>query len=231
MRLIDKNSRRGIVNLLAEFILTKIDKTKKTIIQVSDCGPFMVVNGITESEDFLELTKITESFIEEFGDVTEKLDIKTINVIDVIRYGAEPDLFTDGWFEITKGVYNQSNELENEITITSEFPYGYSIDCGRLERYYSQYIFNHMFNLLGVDNVKFFYSNKLDETEDLEIDIISDSKIDKTSIKSLILDVFDFNLTIFRKDVENYNLIEDITNPNGEKPYLKQDKLEHIILF
>lgn len=231
MRKLDVNTRRGVVNLLAEFILSKIDKTKKTIIQVSDCGPFMVVNGITESEDFLELTKITESFIETFGDTTEKLDITTINVIDVIRYGIEPDTFNSGWFDITKDAYNQSNDLGNEITITSEFPYGYSIDCGRLERYYSQYVFNHMFNLLGVDNVKFFYTNKLDETEDLAIDIISNSKVETSSIKSLILDVFDFDLTLFKKDIENYNLIEDITNPDGDKPYLKQDKLEHVILF
>ena len=34
MRLINKNSRRGVVNLLADFILSKIDKKENSIIQV-----------------------------------------------------------------------------------------------------------------------------------------------------------------------------------------------------
>jgi hypothetical protein len=87
-----------------------------------------------------------------------------------------------------------------------------------------------MFNLLGVDEVSFYFTNE-EEDEDLKIKIVSDSKIDKKSIKSLILDVFDFDMDSFRERLSDYNLIDDILNPNRDKPYLKQDLLEHIILF
>jgi len=88
-----------------------------------------------------------------------------------------------------------------------------------------------MFNLLGVNEVSFYFTTEEDNNEDLKIKIISDSKIDKKSIKSLILDVFDFNMDSFRERLSDYNLIDDVLNPDGEKPYLKQDLLEHIILF
>jgi uncharacterized protein (DUF1786 family) len=76
-----------------------------------------------------------------------------------------------------------------------------------------------------------FYFTNEEEDEDLKIKIVSDSKIDKKSIKSLILDVFDFDMESFRERLSDYNLIDDILNPNRDKPYLKQDLLEHIILF
>jgi len=43
MRLINKNSRRGVVNLFSEFVLSKINKTENSIIQVTDCGPFSLL--------------------------------------------------------------------------------------------------------------------------------------------------------------------------------------------
>ena len=88
-----------------------------------------------------------------------------------------------------------------------------------------------MFNLMNVDEVMFFYNTDIDESEDFKIKIVSDSKIHKERIKSLILDVFDFDLTSFEDRIKDYNLIDDILDPNGEKPYLKQDLLEHVILF
>ena len=59
MRKINKNSRRGIVNLFADFILTRIDKKENSIIQVTDCGPFVVINGQTTSNIQLDIQKIT----------------------------------------------------------------------------------------------------------------------------------------------------------------------------
>jgi hypothetical protein len=88
-----------------------------------------------------------------------------------------------------------------------------------------------MFNLLGIDEVSFYFTTEQNDDEDFKIKVISNSKVDKKSIKSLILDVFDFDLTNFKSRLGSYNLIDDILDPEGEKPYLKQDMLEHIILF
>jgi hypothetical protein len=232
MRLINKNSKRGIVNLFADFILSKIKKTEKSIIQVTDCGPFMVVNGLTTSSEYLDINEIKNEFKESFSDLLKDLEMSDINTIDVISYNQDINTIHKGWVMVNKKVFVEEPEPEiSEISISSEFPYGYSLDCGRLNTYYSHYIMNHMFNLLGVDEVSFYFTTEQDESEDIKIKIISNSNVDKKSIKSLILDVFDFNMGTFRDCLSDYNLIDDILNPDGEKPYLKQDLLEHIILF
>ena len=88
-----------------------------------------------------------------------------------------------------------------------------------------------MFNLLMVDDVSFYFTTEQNDDEDYKIKVISNSKVDKKSIKSLILDVFDFDLTTFKSRLDSYNLMDDILDPEGEKPYLQQDMLEHVILF
>jgi predicted RNA-binding protein with RPS1 domain len=231
MRLINKNSRRGVVNLFADFILSKINNSHKSIIQVTDCGAFMVVNGLTTSEDLLDILKLKEEFVESFSDTLKSLEITDINIIDVIRYKQEINSINKGWVMINKNHFKEESEPINEISISSEFPYGYSLDCGRLMTYYSHYIINHIFNLLMVDDVSFYFTTEQNDDEDYKIKVISNSKVDKKSIKSLILDVFDFDLTTFKSRLDSYNLMDDILDPEGEKPYLQQDMLEHVILF
>jgi len=231
MRLINKNSRRGVVNLFADFILSKINNSHKSIIQVTDCGAFMVVNGLTTSEDLLDILKLKEEFVESFSDTLKSLEITDINIIDVIRYKQEINSINKGWVMINKNHFKEESEPINEISISSEFPYGYSLDCGRLMTYYSHYIINHMFNLLMVDDVSFYFTTEQNDDEDYKIKVLSNSKVDKKSIKSLILDVFDFDLTTFKSRLDSYNLMDDILDPEGEKPYLQQDMLEHVILF
>lgn len=231
MRLINKNSRREITNLFADFILSKIKRTEKSIIQVTDCGAFMIVNGLTTSNEYLNINEIKNEFKESFGDILKELEMLDLNIIDVIRYNEDIKPIHKGWVIVNKNTFVEEPDPDiSEISISSEFPYGYSLDCGRINTYYSHYIMNHMFNLLGVDEVSFYFTNE-EEDEDLKIKIVSDSKIDKKSIKSLILDVFDFDMESFRERLSDYNLIDDILNPNRDKPYLKQDLLEHIILF
>jgi hypothetical protein len=219
MRKINKNSRRGIVNLFADFILTRIEKKENSIIQVTDCESFFIINGQTTSETVLDIEKIKTDFSEWFGDILKDVGIEKINTIDVIRYGEEINNIEKGWVNVNKDVFVEEPEPIYELAITSEFPYGYSLNCGRLMTYYSHYIFNHMYSLLNV------------EDEDLKIKIVSDSKVDIQSIKSLILDVFSFDLKEFNNVVKDYDLLQDILFPGKEKPYLKQDMLEHVILF
>jgi hypothetical protein len=231
MRLLNKNSKRFIVNLFSDFILSKIDKSEKTIIQVSDCDNFVVVKGKSTSKEILDLLVIKEEFFNEFKDQLYDCGVDHMNIIDVISYGVDVDKIEDVWFDINKNLYQEVKEPITNMFITSEFPYGHSLDCGRSMFYYSNYIFNHMYNLLGVSELRFFYSNTVDSEDDLIIKIESSSKIDNEKIRSLILDVFDFDLNQFNEKLKNYNLIDDVLKQNKEKPYMVQDMLEHVILI
>lgn len=231
MRKLEKNTRRYFVNLFADYILSKFDKSENTIIQVTDCETFVVVNGQTTSSKEINLNDLKYDFMDEFTDLFESLEIKDINVIDIIRYEQNIEDLSKAWVRVNKSVYVEEGAPFVEISITSEFPYGYSLGCGRGIYYYAHYMFNQMYSLLGVDNLMFKYNSELDENEDHKIKIVSDSTLPKQTIKDLVLDVFDMNVKEFSGCLTNYNLIEDITKPENPKPYLVQDRLEDIILI
>jgi hypothetical protein len=231
MRKLEKNTRRYFVNLFADYILSKFDKSENTIIQVTDCETFVVVNGQTTSDKEINLNDLKYDFIDEFSDLFKSLQIKDINVIDIIRYEQNIDDLSKAWVRVNKSIYVEEEDPFVEISITSEFPYGYSLGCGRGIYYYAHYMFNQMYTLLGVDNLMFKYNSELDENEDYKINVVSDSTLPKQTIKDLVLDVFDMNVKEFSECLTNYNLIEDITKPEEPKPYLVQDRLEDIILI
>ena len=230
MRKLEKNTRRYFVNLFADYILSKFDKSENTIIQVTDFENFVVVNGQTTSSNVLEMLELKSEFIESNKELFNSLDKKDLNVIDIIKYDQEITDLKRGWINVNKSLYVDQHDPISEINISSEFPYGHSLGCGRGMFYYSHYIFNHMYSLLGVDKLYFHYSNELDENEDYKIKVVSESNYSKSQINSLVLDVFDMDLTEFKERLSNYNFTEDITNQSLDKPYLVQDRLKDVIL-
>jgi len=231
MRLLNKNSKRFIVNLFSDFILSKIDKTEKTIIQVSDCNNFVVVAGKSTSKEILDLQSIKEEFFIKFKSYLDDVGIDHMNIIDIITYGSILEPLDRGWVNVSKDVYYDVPEPLTNIITTSEFPYGHSLSCGRSMVYYSNYIFNHMYSLLGVKNLKFYFTTDVDSDEDFKIEIVSKSILNSNKIKSLVLDVFDFDLNEFNNKLSNYDLIDDILYQDNNKPYMVQDRLEHVVLI
>lgn len=230
MRKLEKNTRRYFVNLFADHILSKFDKSENTIIQVTDFENFVVVNGQTTSSNVLEMLELKSEFIESNKELFNSLDKKDLNVIDIIKYDQEITDLKRGWINVNKSLYVDQHDPISEINISSEFPYGHSLGCGRGMFYYSHYIFNHMYSLLGVDKLYFHYSSDLDENEDYKIKVVSDSNYSKSQITNLVLDVFDMDLTEFKERLSNYNFTEDITNQSLDKPYLVQDRLIDVVL-
>jgi len=230
MRKLEKNTRRYFVNLFADYILSKFDKSENTIIQVTDFENFVVVNGQTTSSNVLEMLELKSEFIESNKELFNSLDKKDLNVIDIIKYDQEITDLKRGWINVNKSLYVDQRDPISEINISSEFPYGHSLGCGRGMFYYSHYIFNHMYSLLGVDKLYFHYSSELDKNEDYDIKVVSDSRYSKSQITNLVLDVFDMDLTEFKERLSNYNFTEDITNPSLDKPYLVQDRLIDVVL-
>jgi len=230
MRKLEKNTRRYFVNLFADYILSKFDKSENTIIQVTDFENFVVVNGQTTSSNVLEMLELKSEFIESNKELFNSLDKKDLNVIDIIKYDQEITDLKRGWVNVNKSLYVDQHDPISEINISSEFPYGHSLGCGRGMFYYSHYIFNHMYSLLGVDKLYFRYSSDLDENEDYKIKIVSDSRYSKDQITNLVLDVFDMNLTEFNKKLLNHNFTEDIIIQSLDKPYLVQDRLIDVVL-
>lgn len=231
MRKLEKNTRRYFVNLFADYILSKFNKSENTIIQVTDCENFVVVNGQTISSNVLNLNELKIEFIESNKELFKSLNIESLNIIDIIKYEQEITDFPRAWITVNKSLYVNELDPISEINISSEFPYGHSLGCGRGILYYSHYIFNQMYSLLGVDKIYFHYSSDLNEDEDYRIKVICDSQIPKKTIESLVLDCFDMDLTEFKERMSNYDFTKDVTDQTLDKPYLIQDRLKDIILI
>ena len=91
MKYINQKSNRGIVNLFADFVLKEINKDKEydTTIEVTDCGRFFVINGMTNSENILNITTVKEDFVKENKTLLTIFGYEHINVIDLILYKQE----------------------------------------------------------------------------------------------------------------------------------------------
>ena len=75
MKYINPNLNRGVVNLFADYILKEINKKGyyDSVVEVTDCGKFVLVNGMISLEALLELNTIKTSFIEEYKETLESL--------------------------------------------------------------------------------------------------------------------------------------------------------------
>jgi hypothetical protein len=68
MKYINENSNRGLVNLFSDYIVNLINKTHQydVVIEVTDCGKFFMVNGMTNSDKVLDMVKVKETFLETY---------------------------------------------------------------------------------------------------------------------------------------------------------------------
>jgi hypothetical protein len=236
----------------------------------------LVVYGSTSSDEVLDLNKLRDTFIEKHKELVNYLNLKHVNIIDLIDY-REPLSPTEYYFEYynstrpifhtkvlneinrdTNGEYKKdflssidyTDKLElefyspflpdnlkifnttNFLSVSSSFPYGHSLNLGRREFYYGEYVCNHLFNILETDKITLKYNTSLDSEEDLNIEVICNSFYSPEKVKSLVLDVFDFNINKFSNDYLNeYDIEDDIISQVKDKPWLVKDRTKDLIMF
>jgi len=137
MKYINENSNRGIVNLFADYIVNEINKTHQydVVIEVTDCGKFFVVNGMTTSDKILDIIKVRESFVETYKSLMTKFGYETVNIIDLIMYNRDLSKKTDYTFnfynsnrpiyhyELINTLIDNDQPKFNSITYTNRLEY------------------------------------------------------------------------------------------------------------
>lgn len=123
MKYININSHRGIINLFAEYVLDSIVTTNDidATIEVTDCGKFFLVNGLTNAKEVKDINEIKMVFIEENKELLKTFGYDNINVIDTITYGVELNQKKEYWFTYynskrpiySKEVTKLVNQLKN----------------------------------------------------------------------------------------------------------------------
>lgn len=261
MKLINLKSKKGIVNLFADYILKKLDNKENTIIQVTDFNHFLIVNGITTSKTILEIPKIKDEFISEHQELLKTVGYdENLSIMDLIKYDEDVKeetsiefTFFDSHRNIYHPVLNEYEFTDNSIfsvnydhdfkyetklgfktimsgfyqsplQVTSEFPYGYSLNMGRTLLYYSEYIAHNIIKTIMTDKIDILLSKEknLNGEQDIEINY-NDDFLSNKNVKSMILDIFDFDFETFNKKLESYDICDDIKKPTESKPWLVKD--------
>jgi len=230
MEYINLNSKNGIINLFSDFIVKQF-KDDDAIIKVIDVGVLIVIKGVTTAKNKLDIHKLKLEFISKYSELLNKFGYEAFNVMDLITYNEKIDQLNNLWITTIKNNVIKSDSNLFDLVISSEYPHGHSLNCGRNIYYYTHYVCNHIYSLTNTNEIDFFYTNNRDVDDDLKIKINTKSILPNKKIKSLILDVFDFDLIEFNKRLQDYDICLDILEPNSPKPYLVQDRLTDTIFF
>lgn len=238
------NSKGFLINLLAEFILEKINKNENSIIKVIDCINFIIVKGKTTSTDILDLSKISEEFNSKYS--PEK---KITHTIDLIEYNQEltsVDEINHTYFNSDNCSYHQNQinsyplpsdfiytlrEIKNdELVVCSQFPYGYSLGQGRLLYYYGKHIFYNIPPTYYVDCLTFKITKQKNENEDFDFHVYNVNGEEDDILTSAILDVFDFDMSSLENEIKKVDWSIELTDPLSEYDFIKKVKKDFVII-
>lgn len=241
------NSRVYTINLFSDYLLTKIPHSEESIFSVADCQNFIIIKGKTSYKEILDIGSITKEFNEKYEPETP-----ISHTIDLIEYDCKLSKIKNLEFvlhrsdncsyhktQIEKFLSSESSfdfscypleVSDDELIITSEFPHGYSLSQGRLIYFYGKHIF---YNIpTNYTNSSMILNLSLDKDDDND-NIISIFNIDKNSedetLKSAILDVFDFDMSWLSSEMKKVDWSFELTNPLEEYSFIKKKNKDFII--
>ena len=244
------NSRLGVINLFADYILSKIPKEDKTIIKVVDCTNFILIKGVTTYKTPLDLSEIKNDFIVKFDSLPINNFLK--NTIDLIEYDCKLDdvntikhtFYSDtdncsyhkdqieNYLEDPSSSFNYVNFVEkiDDLILVSEFPHGYSMNQGRSLYYYGKYIFYNVPTNYIQSHSTFKVSQEKNEDNDFKFEAtINNQEIDY-KLTNAVLDLFDFDTTKINNQINEKEWFNEILNPVDDHKILKE-RVKDFIIF
>lgn len=160
-------------------------------------------------------------------------------IIDFIKNNNLDGLLSINYTDklILEPSFNTLNEFKElttvpHLTILSEFPYGYSLKMGRVCHLYYENLSYQVLNKFGMDKIWFKSKTGLTENGDLNIKIESSSYYPNEKIKSLILDVFDFNFNKFKNEnLKDFDYKTQIETQLEQSNWVNLNKINELNLF
>ena len=216
-----------------------------TVIEVTDCNNFVVVNGLTDCKDYLDLNSVISEFNKKYEKILEKPITHTFDFIDY-RSSVSPIGKTSNKYYLTsdntKYHYSlidshrenpEKNYVFNGIKTTefiekdflsskSQFPHGYSLNQGRLLYYYGKLI---SYNLSGISLCVVLDMELSTEknNDDSYLNLKCDMDLSSEKISSYIQDHFDFNYDKLKLKLLEEDLSVEILDPVNELECIKEN--------
>ena len=241
------NSRVHTINLFSDFLLTKISTSEESIFSVVDCHNFIIIKGKTTHKEILDISLITKEFNEKY-----ELSQPISRTIDLIEYDCKLSKVKNLEFILHKSEncsyhktqiekflsselsfdfsYYPSEVSDDKLIVTSEFPHGYSLNQGRLIYLYGKHIFYSIPTNYTDSSIIFNLSLDKDDDNDNIISVFNvDKKSEDETLKSAILDVFDFDMSWLSSEMKKVDWSIELTNPLEEYSFIKKKNKDFII--
>lgn len=233
-------SKKSRCNLFADYLIQKLGVCTNSIFYVTDHKNFYVINGVTESKDIINLNEISEEFNKRYKNFFSPIT----HTIDLIDYSVkiEPkERFTSYLFlpsdnisfhpqliqkykETVGSYYHDGHRVleyhQSDTPVYSSFPHGFSLKQGRLFNYYAKHVgYNISRMLIGVN----FSIELIDSHVDPIGYVNLDGTLDDESLKSYLLDSFDFNYEKFINKIQSEDLSNEVLDPLNDFNFLKEN--------
>jgi len=224
MRRYKLNSRQGLCNFFAEYMVEEISQNGKhdTMISVSDCESLILIKGFTKREDIIDVKDTINKFISKYSSEFTFTDLQKINTLDIVSFNEEKK------FKERKLTFHFERDVQlpkfdmnvvNSPIVTSEFPYGYSKNYLKNLYLYLEYIIYNVQDHFGYT----FIEITVEESNGGGVkisDILSNSVYPPTVLKSIIYDNFEMDVSEINELIKEQDLVKELSYSIQNSPWL-----------
>jgi hypothetical protein len=224
MRRYKLNSRQGLCNFFAEYMVEEISENGKhdTMISVSDCESLIMVKGFTKREDIIDVKEIINKFISLYSYEFTFTDLQKVSTLDMISFNEEKK------FKERKLTFHFERDVQfpkfdmnvvNSPIVTSEFPYGFSKNYLKNLYLYLEHIIYNVQDHFGYTFIELTVEEDYRGNVEI-IDILSNSVYPPSRLKSIIYDNFEMNVSEINVLIKEQDLIKELSYSIQNSPWL-----------
>ena len=227
-------------NLISNIIIeefNKLDQKNVSYISVTDHHKFFVVEGTTSIQFPFNVSEVVNKELSRLcSEHSEYTDFQPVNIIDIIQYNFKEKNLLSYRKYFSKYLSKSEPSSKRTPVISSPF-YGMSNHTEKSYIMLVNYIQHTMFesNLCNDVTISISSNEPIESihVDNIDLFIKSDNLITTEKwAKSLILDIFPFQLGSIIKDMDLYNYnYENMILKKGELPYQNRRKLKDIVLM
>ena len=224
MRRYKLNSRQGLCNFFAEYMVEEISQNGKhdTMISVSDCESLILIKGSTKREDIIDVKDIINKFISKYSSEFTFTDLQKVSTLDMISFNEEKKFKERKLkFHFERDVQFPKFDMNvvNSPIVTSEFPYGFSKNYLKNLYLYLEHIVYNVQDHFGYTFIELTVEE--DYRGDVEIvDILSNSVYPPSRLKSIIYDNFEMNVSEINDLIKEQDFIKEMSYSIQNSPWL-----------
>ena len=224
MRRYKLNSRQGLCNFFAEYMVEEISQNGKhdTMISVSDCESLIMVKGYTKRQDIIDVKEIINKFISRYSSEFTFTDLQKVSTLDMISFNEEKK------FKERKLTFHFERDVQfpkfdmnvvNSPIVTSEFPYGFSKNYLKNLYLYLEHIIYNVQDHFGYTFIELTVEEDYRGNVEI-IDILSNSVYPPSRLKSIIYDNFEMNVSEINVLIKEQDLIKELSYSIQNSPWL-----------